>query len=114
MFEPNFAAFSAGIVEGMSGVQIGPGATAFTRMPSGASNCARPLVKLAIAPFVAAYASNCGDGSSAWIDVVLMIDAPGFMCAAAAFARKNMLSMFVRKVYSISSREKSASFSCVR
>jgi hypothetical protein len=34
-----------GIVEGMSGVQIGPGATAFARMPFSASNCARSAVK---------------------------------------------------------------------
>ena len=48
------AAFSAGIVEGMSGVQIGPGATAFTRMPRSASICARAAVKFEIAPLVAA------------------------------------------------------------
>jgi hypothetical protein len=30
---PNWATFSSGMVAGISGVQIGPGATALTRMP---------------------------------------------------------------------------------
>jgi len=38
----------------MSGVQIGPGATAFTLMPFSASIAARPAVKLETAPFVVA------------------------------------------------------------
>jgi hypothetical protein len=42
------------MVEGMSGVQIGPGATAFTRMPRSASICASAAVKFEIAPLVAA------------------------------------------------------------
>src|SRR5688500_14515866 len=37
-----------------SGVQIGPGATALTRMPLGASCWARPLVKLLMLAFVVA------------------------------------------------------------
>jgi hypothetical protein len=36
---PNFATASSGIVEGMSGVQIGPGATVLARIPFSASNC---------------------------------------------------------------------------
>ena len=55
VFSPNLAAFSAGIVEGIRGVQIGPGATAFTRIPFSASISARPAVKFKIAPFVDAY-----------------------------------------------------------
>ena len=37
---------------GCSGVQIGPGATAFTRIPSETSERAMARVKLTIAPFV--------------------------------------------------------------
>ena len=37
-----------------SGVQIGPGATALTRMPRSATSCARPFVNVLIAPLVAA------------------------------------------------------------
>jgi hypothetical protein len=45
---------SGAIVDGISGVQIGPGATQLTRIPFSASSCPRPAVKLAIAPFVVA------------------------------------------------------------
>ena len=41
------------------------------------------------------------------MEVVLMIELPGCILPAAAFARKNMLSMFVRNVRSISSAVKS-------
>src|SRR5690606_40435491 len=51
---PNFSIFSSGWVAGCSGVQIGPGATAFTRMPRGPSSAARLTVRLLIAAFVAA------------------------------------------------------------
>lgn len=54
VFLPKFFTFSAGIVDGMSGVQIGPGATAFTLMPFSATSPASPAVKFAIAPFVVA------------------------------------------------------------
>jgi hypothetical protein len=37
-----------------SGVQIGPGATALTRMPRCATSWAKPLVNVLIAPLVAA------------------------------------------------------------
>ena len=37
-----------------SGVQIGPGATALTRMPRSATSCASPLVNVLMAPLVAA------------------------------------------------------------
>src|SRR5215207_9972612 len=49
---PNFRAFSAGIVEGISGVQTGPGATAFTRIPCLDTNFARAFVKPIMAAFV--------------------------------------------------------------
>lgn len=38
----------------MSGVQIGPGATEFTRMPYSASIWPSPLVKFTMAPLVVA------------------------------------------------------------
>ena len=51
---PNCSTFSSGIVAGMSGVQIGPGATVLTRTPFSARYCARPLVKLTIPALVVA------------------------------------------------------------
>ena len=42
------------IVDGMSGVQIGPGATAFARIPFSARSWAKPAVKFWIAPLVVA------------------------------------------------------------
>jgi len=41
------------MVAGISGVQIGPGATQFARMPFSASSCARLPVKFWIAALVA-------------------------------------------------------------
>ena len=55
---------------------MGPGATLFTRMPFLPSNCARPAVKLAMAPLVAAYGSKLGEGSSEFTELVLMIELP--------------------------------------
>ncbi|MNN79793.1 hypothetical protein D3C81_1964670 [compost metagenome] len=50
---PNSDTFISSKVEGMRGVQIGPGATALTRMPF-SINCAdRERVKVTMAPFVA-------------------------------------------------------------
>ncbi len=46
--------FSTGMVAGMSGVQIGPGATQLTRMPRSPSIWDRPPVKFWIAALVAA------------------------------------------------------------
>jgi hypothetical protein len=51
--EPKVATSSAGNVEGMSGVQIGPGATAFTRIFLSISACESERVKATIAPLVA-------------------------------------------------------------
>jgi len=42
------------MVAGISGVQIGPGATLFARIPRSPSSCARLAQKLAIAALVAA------------------------------------------------------------
>ncbi len=53
-FSPNFATFSAGKDAGMSGVQIGPGATPFTRIFRSRSCCESERVNATIAPFVAA------------------------------------------------------------
>src|SRR5687768_8508777 len=49
---PNEATLSASNVDGMSGVQMGPGATAFTRMPRSASESASERVNDTIAPLV--------------------------------------------------------------
>jgi len=48
------------MVEGIGGVQIGPGATQFTQMPFSVSSRASPPVKFWMAPFVVAQASSCG------------------------------------------------------
>ena len=50
---PNFATCLASNEAGMSGVQIGPGATAFTRMPRSTSSCDIDRVKARMAPLVA-------------------------------------------------------------
>ena len=44
----------SGMVAGISGVHTGPGATALTRIPSDATSCAGPWVKVTITPFVMA------------------------------------------------------------
>jgi hypothetical protein len=90
--------FSSGIVAGMSGVQIGPGATLFTRIPRAPSSCARLAVKFAMAAFVAAYGASAGDGLSEFTDELAMIDEPGFMCGTAALHRWNIAEMFVANV----------------
>src|SRR5688572_33032208 len=51
--DPNFSTFFPGNVAGISGVQIGAGATAFTRIFRLTKECANDRVKLTIAPFVA-------------------------------------------------------------
>jgi hypothetical protein len=50
--EPNLATLSGGKVEGISGVQIGPGATPFTRMFFSARFSDSDRVKATIAPLV--------------------------------------------------------------
>jgi hypothetical protein len=49
---PKEATLSSGMVAGMSGVQIGPGATALTRMPCLISCWERLRVKATMAPLV--------------------------------------------------------------
>ena len=51
---PNCFTFSLGIVEGMSGVQTGPGATALTRTPCLIARPASERVKLTMAALVEA------------------------------------------------------------
>src|ERR1700712_3684331 len=89
---PNFSTFSGGIVDGIRGVQIGPGATLFTRIPFGPSKCARLAVKFAIAALVAAYGASVGEGMSEFIEELPMIDEPGGMCGTAALQRWNIAS----------------------
>ena len=86
------------MVAGMSGVQIGPGATLLTRMPFSPSSWARLATKLAIAALVAAYGASVGEGMSEFTDELPMIDEPGAMCGTAALHRWNIAEMFVRKV----------------
>jgi hypothetical protein len=76
-----------GIVEGISGVQIGPGATLLTRIPRSPRSCARLAEKFAIAAFVAAYGDSVGEGLSEFTDELPMIDALSFMCGNAALVR---------------------------
>ena len=77
---PKFFTFSSGKVAGISGVQIGPGATLFTRIPRSPSIPARLAAKFAIAAFVAAYGASVGDGISEFTEELPMIDDPGRMC----------------------------------
>src|SRR3954454_4718309 len=84
---PKLFTFSSGMVEGINGVQIGPGATLFTRMPFGPNSCARLAQKLATAAFVAAYGASSGEGMSELTDELPMIADPGFMCGTAALTR---------------------------
>jgi hypothetical protein len=84
VFLPNFSTCSGGMVAGINGVQIGPGATLLTRMPRSPSSWARPAVKFAIAPLVVAYGSSVGRGMSELMELVLMIDAPAPKCGSAA------------------------------
>ena len=50
--EPNSATFFPEKLAGIKGVQMGPGATPFTRMPRCTTWRARERVKATIAPFV--------------------------------------------------------------
>ena len=51
---PNDSTFSAGMVDGISDVRTGPGATLFTRIPRGPSICARLAHMFAIPALVIA------------------------------------------------------------
>src|SRR5215217_7744182 len=95
---PKLSTFSSGMVAGISGVQIGPGATLFARMPLSAYICARLAVKFAIAAFVMAYGARCGLGMSEFTDDELMIDAPGCMCGIASLHRWNIAERLTARV----------------
>ena len=73
------------MVDGISGVHTGPGATAFTRMPFSIASSESAFVNVTIAPLVVAYASSIPFGLYACTDAVLMIALPGFICGSAAF-----------------------------
>src|SRR3954451_5187834 len=101
------------MVDGINGVQTGPGATLFTRMPRSPSSWARLAVTLAMAAFVAAYGSRVGLGVSELTEELPMIDEPAFMCGSAAFVRwKNALRL-IAIVRSHSSSGISSTVSCV-
>jgi hypothetical protein len=84
---PKDATRSGGIVAGMSGVQIGPGATQLTRMPRSASSCPRLAVRFAIAALVAEYGTSCAGALSLVTELVFRIEAPAFRWGSAAFVR---------------------------
>ena len=65
--------FSGGIVDGISGVQIGPGATLLARIPLSPTISARLAEKFAIAAFVAAYGASFGLGISEFTEELPMI-----------------------------------------
>jgi len=80
-------------VDGISGVQIGPGATQLTRMPLSASSWASPAVKLAIAPFRGRVGESCGDGDFELIEVALTIALPGLRCGNAVLTGKHAVDV---------------------
>jgi hypothetical protein len=84
---PKFATFSSGMVAGISGVQIGPGATLFTRIPFSPNSCAKLAEKFAMAALVAAYGASVGEGISEFTDELPITDDPGPICGKAALTR---------------------------
>ncbi|MNP42023.1 hypothetical protein D3C76_1357580 [compost metagenome] len=72
-------------------------------MPCLASNWARPALKLAMAPLVAAYANRLGDGSSELTELVLMIEAPLPIDGNARWQMRKIAVMLVSKVFTHSS-----------
>src|SRR3954464_13479795 len=101
------------MVEGISGVQIGPGATLLTLIPRSPRSCARLAEKFATAAFVAAYGASVGFGMSEFTDELPMIDDPADRCGSAALQRWNIAEKLVAIVWSHSSSEMSSSDSCV-
>src|SRR3954471_20288038 len=97
------------MVARMRGVQIGPGATRFARMPFSASICASDAVKLAMPAFVMAYGARFGLGLSELTDDELMMAAPGCMCGIASLQRVNIAERFTARVWSHSSSDTSSS-----
>src|SRR5260221_11925528 len=88
--EPNCLTFSLGKVEGISGVQTVPGATALTRTPCLIARLASDRVKLTMAALVDAQAMRFALGSNDWIDPVFIIDPPSFICGRSAWQRRNL------------------------
>src|SRR3954449_5869992 len=101
------------MVDGISGVQIGPGATLFARIPFSPYICARLAVKFAIPALVIAYGASCGLGMSEFTDDELMIEPPGGMCGIASLHSVNMAVRFSATVWSHSSSGISSSDSWV-
>src|SRR5687768_15321174 len=99
------------MVAGISGVQIGPGATLLARMPLPAYICARLAVKLAMAALVIAYGASWGLGMSELTDDELMIDPPSGMCGMTSLHKVNIAERFTARVWSHSSSETSSSVS---
>src|SRR5215218_7556389 len=91
------------MVAGINGVQMGPGATLFTRMPFSPSIWARLAHRLAIAALVAAYGASWGLGWSDCTEELPMIEEPSRMCGTAALQRWNIADRFVAMVKSHSS-----------
>ena len=84
--------------DGLSGVQIGPGATPFTRMPFLTRFLASERVKPSDRPFGGAIVEQSGEPLYVVSDVQLMIAEPFLRCGSAAWVRKNMPKMLVWKV----------------
>src|SRR4029079_6448935 len=83
---------------GLSGVQMGPGATAFTRMPFLTRFFESERVNAVIAPLVALEARWRAELLFIVTDVQLMITDPAFRCGSAAWTMKNIAKMLVWKV----------------
>src|SRR4051812_46887813 len=91
------------MVAGISGVQIGPGATLLTRIPFEASIPASAPTMFAMPALVTSYGISSGFGVSEFTDVVPMIDDPGRMCGTAALTRWKKALRLVAIVWSHSS-----------
>lgn len=76
-----------GHVAGISGVQIGPGATLFTRIPFSPNSCAKLAEKFAMAALVTAYGASVGEGISEFTEELPIADDPGLICGRAALTR---------------------------
>src|SRR3982074_662028 len=92
--EPNCLTFSLGNVEGISGVQTGPGATALTRTPCSIARLASDRVKLTMAALGEGEAMKFALGSNEWIEPVFIIDPPSFICGRNALPRRNIAKAF--------------------
>src|SRR5690242_20822700 len=73
---PNVADSLCCVASSSIGVEIGPGNTAFTRIPAGANSAAAAWVRPRSAHFDEPYAAWYGKGRMALVLQVLTIDAP--------------------------------------